>query len=51
MKQAFGIEISGNRGPDGELSREAHTGILSAVEHVVPKSQIALEYGIDRRTV
>jgi hypothetical protein len=51
MKRAFGTEISGNRGPEGELSRDARAGILSAVEHGVPKSQIASEYGIDRRTI
>jgi transposase len=51
MKRAFGTEISGNCGPDDELSREACAGILSAVEHGVPKLQIALEYGMDRRTI
>jgi transposase len=51
MKRAFGTEISGNRGLDGELSSEARAGILSAVEHGVPKLQIASQYAYDRRTV
>jgi transposase len=51
MKRAFGTEISGNRGPDGELSSDARAGIFSAVEHGVPKSQIASQYACDRRTV
>ena len=49
--RAFGTEITGNRGPNQELSKEARSSIISAVLAGTPKSQVARDHHVHRNTV
>src|SRR4051812_27724667 len=46
--RAFGTEITGNRGPNQELSKEARSSIVSAVLAGTPKGQVAHDHHVHR---
>jgi len=49
--RAFGTEITGNRGPNQELLKEARSSIVSAVLAGTPKGQVARDHHVHRNTV
>jgi len=51
MRHLFGTEISRNKRPGAELSEIARAGILAELEAGIPKSEIAVEYRVNRSTV
>lgn len=51
MERSFGTEISGNRGPSGELSEVQRAAIIAEAKAGKPKKQIATDFSINRSTV
>ena len=49
--RAFGTEITGNRGPNQELSKEARSSIISAVLAGTPKAEIAHNHYVHCNTI
>jgi len=49
--RAFGTEITGNRGPNQELLKEARSSIISAILAGTPKAKIAYDYYIHHNTI
>jgi transposase len=49
--RAFGTEISGNRRPGGELSKETRAAIIYALAAGKSPTKIATEYRVSRRVV